>query len=61
MVKLAAHGLTSSAIAERLHVSTRTVEGHLLRAYQKLGVRSREDLARLLGPDAAAGDAGTPP
>jgi DNA-binding CsgD family transcriptional regulator len=60
VVKLAAHGLTSSAIAERLHVSTRTVEGHLLRAYQKLGVRSREDLVRLLAPDPAGADPAPP-
>jgi len=44
---LAAHGLTSSAIAERLFVSTRTVEGHLHRAYTKLGVSNRRSLTRL--------------
>jgi DNA-binding CsgD family transcriptional regulator len=61
VVKLAAQGLTSSAIAERLFLSTRTVEGHLLRAFPKLGVRSREDLPRLLGTparDAPGGDGG---
>jgi DNA-binding CsgD family transcriptional regulator len=46
VVNLAARGLSSSAIAERLFVATRTVEGHLLRAYQKLGVRNRAELTR---------------
>jgi DNA-binding CsgD family transcriptional regulator len=44
----AAGGLTSPAIAERLRISVRTVEGHLQRAYDKLGVRDRGDLRRLL-------------
>jgi DNA-binding CsgD family transcriptional regulator len=46
---LAADGLTSLGIAERLFISTRTVEGHLLRVYAKLGVRDRRSLSRLLG------------
>jgi DNA-binding CsgD family transcriptional regulator len=45
---LAARGLSSPAIAERLHISARTVEGHLQRTYDKLGVRDRRDLRRLL-------------
>jgi DNA-binding CsgD family transcriptional regulator len=45
---LAARGLSSPAIAERLHISARTVEGHLQRSYDKLGVRDRRDLRRLL-------------
>jgi DNA-binding CsgD family transcriptional regulator len=49
VVQLAAQGLSSSVIAERLFVSTRTVEGHLHRSYAKLGVSDRRDLARLLG------------
>jgi DNA-binding NarL/FixJ family response regulator len=40
--------LSSPAIAERLHISARTVEGHLQRTYDKLGVRDRRDLRRLL-------------
>jgi DNA-binding CsgD family transcriptional regulator len=48
IVHLAATGLSSGAIAERLFVSTRTVEGHLHRAYAKLGVNDRRGLARLL-------------
>ena len=45
---LAARGLTSPTIAEQLHISVRTVEGHLQRTYDKLGVRDRRDLRRLL-------------
>ena len=49
---LAARGLTSRDIAETLVVSTRTVENHLQRAYEKLGVRSRVELADALGDTA---------
>lgn len=45
---LAAQGLTNRAIAERLFVSVRTVEGHLYRVNQKLGTTRREDLTRLV-------------
>ena len=46
---LAARGLTSREIAETIVVSTRTVENHLQRAYEKLGVRGRAELAEALG------------
>ena len=46
VAELAAEGLPSRAIGERLHVSKRTVESHVLRVYAKLGVRSRAELAR---------------
>lgn len=49
MVELAARGLTNRDIAERLLVSVRTVEGHLARAYAKLGTNNRGELALLLG------------
>jgi DNA-binding CsgD family transcriptional regulator len=49
IARLAADGLASKAIAEQLHLSVRTVEGHLGRAYDKLGVRSRAELVRALG------------
>jgi DNA-binding NarL/FixJ family response regulator len=45
---LAARGLSSRAIAERLVVSVRTVDNHLQRAFRKLGVRGRGDLAGAL-------------
>jgi DNA-binding CsgD family transcriptional regulator len=47
---LAADGLASKAIADRLFVSVRTVDNHLHRVYDKLGVRNRAQLADLLGP-----------
>jgi DNA-binding NarL/FixJ family response regulator len=46
---LAARGLSSREIAETLVVSTRTVENHLQRAYEKLGVSGRTELAGALG------------
>ncbi len=45
---LAAQGLPSRTIGERLFLSPRTVENHLARAYDKLGVRSRAELAHAL-------------
>lgn len=45
---LAAAGLASRVIAERLFVSVRTVENRLQRAYRKLGVRDRAGLADAL-------------
>jgi DNA-binding NarL/FixJ family response regulator len=48
IVGLAAGGLSNRAIAERLVVSVRTVENNLQRAYGKLGVRNRRELADLL-------------
>jgi DNA-binding CsgD family transcriptional regulator len=52
---LAARGLTSAAIGERLGLSGRTVDEHLMRACRTLGVRTRiQAVARLAartGPD----------
>jgi DNA-binding CsgD family transcriptional regulator len=48
VAELAAEGLSSKVIGERLFVSTRTVESHLLRIYAKLGVRTRGELTDLL-------------
>jgi len=45
VVILASQGLASKAIAERLYVSVRTVDNHLSRAYDKLGVSGRSGLA----------------
>jgi DNA-binding CsgD family transcriptional regulator len=46
---LAAAGITSKDIAERLYLSVRTVNNHLQHAYTKLGVSGRADLAQALG------------
>jgi DNA-binding CsgD family transcriptional regulator len=45
---LLGQGLTSHAIAERLTLSVRTVEGHIYRAMTKTGVTSRDELGGLL-------------
>lgn len=47
VVGLAQRGLTNGEIAASLQISPRTVENHLTRAYSKLGVRSRTELALL--------------
>ncbi|SBT55076.1 LuxR C-terminal-related transcriptional regulator [Micromonospora narathiwatensis] len=48
IARLAAEGETSRAIAERLFLSTRTVENHLQRVYTKLGVAGRGELRAAL-------------
>lgn len=50
VVRLAAHGLTNKEIARQLSLAVHTVEVHLSRAYGKLGVRSRSQLAAQLTP-----------
>jgi ATP/maltotriose-dependent transcriptional regulator MalT len=45
---LAAAGLANKEIARRLSVSVRTIENHLQRVYEKLGVARRADLAQAL-------------
>ena len=43
-----AEGLTNQEVADRLFVSHKTIEAHLGHIYDKLGVRSRTSLARLV-------------
>lgn len=53
VVELAATGLTSTRIANRLFLSPRTVDHHLARALQKLGLSSRRELVEARDVDLA--------
>ncbi|MCD5317033.1 ATP-binding protein [Kineosporia babensis] len=48
IARLAAEGLSTREIAERLSLSPRTVSTHLSRIYRKLGIRSRSQLSRFI-------------
>jgi DNA-binding CsgD family transcriptional regulator len=48
IARLAADGLSNQAIAEQVFVSVKTVESNLKRAYRKLDITSRAQLARAL-------------
>jgi DNA-binding CsgD family transcriptional regulator len=48
IIELVAAGLSNKEIAARLVTSVRTVEGHVYRAYQRLGAGSREELVEML-------------
>ena len=48
VAELAAEGVRSREIADRLYLSPRTVENHLQRVYTKLGVNGRVELAPAL-------------
>ena len=45
VLTLLAQGLSNKEIAQRLYLSVRTVEGHLVNVYGKLGVHSRNEAA----------------
>lgn len=44
LIELARQGLSNAEIADRLVISVRTVETHLYRGMQKLGIKDRHDL-----------------
>jgi DNA-binding CsgD family transcriptional regulator len=47
---LVANGATSRETAAALFLSGKTIEFHLGNVYRKLGIRSRTELARAVGP-----------
>ncbi len=47
-VELVADGLSNRAVAARMGVSVRTIEGHLNHVFAKLGIESRTELVRLV-------------
>jgi DNA-binding NarL/FixJ family response regulator len=46
VARLAAEGRSNREIAHELYVTLKTVEGHLARAYDKLGIEGRSELRR---------------
>lgn len=59
VAELAASGLTNRQVAEALFITVKTVETHLARVYQKLGVSVRGELVRVTGTlPAEAGQGG---
>ena len=46
VVQLAAEGRTNREIAYQLYVTLKTIEGHLARAYTKLGIERRHQLSK---------------
>jgi DNA-binding CsgD family transcriptional regulator len=54
VAELVASGRTNKEVAAELFVTVRAVESNLTKAYAKLGVRSRTELATRLGPAAPA-------
>ena len=48
VAELAARGMTNREVASALFLSPKTVEAHLARAYQKLGIASRAELGAVI-------------
>ncbi|MFF2130263.1 response regulator transcription factor [Streptomyces olivochromogenes] len=55
VAELAVSGLTNREIADRLHISVRTVSGHLHRMFDKIKVTSRAQLQAALTPGSGRG------
>ena len=52
VARLAAGGRSNREIASELYVTLKAIEGHLARAYAKLGIEGRRQLPRALAPAA---------
>jgi DNA-binding CsgD family transcriptional regulator len=50
VAELAAASLTNRQVAEALFVTVKTVETHLARVYQKLGIATRAELVQSIAP-----------
>lgn len=48
VAELSATGLTNRVVGATLFISPKTVEAHLSRVYQKLGIRSRAELGGVM-------------
>lgn len=48
VARMAADGMTNNEIAQALFVTYKTVDTHLYRAYNKLGISSRRELRKAL-------------
>ena len=46
VLRLVANGLTNAEVAEKLFLSSRTVDWHLSSIYRKLGLHSRTEASR---------------
>jgi DNA-binding CsgD family transcriptional regulator len=57
VARLVAEGHSNAEVAERLFLSMKTVEAHLMKAYRKLGVRGADARARLIAELAEEGAA----
>jgi DNA-binding CsgD family transcriptional regulator len=55
VIELVLAGLSNREIAERLMMSVRTVEGHVYRACQRVGVNTRDELATVIRAGNGAG------
>lgn len=55
IVRLVAQGATNKEVAARLYLSPRTVDYHLRRIFERLGITSRADLIRRCGADGGSG------
>jgi DNA-binding NarL/FixJ family response regulator len=51
VARLAAEGRTNRQIPCELYVTAKAIEGHLARAYTKLGIKGRAQLAQALAAD----------